>query len=146
MSIADLRSRMADVPGIETLTLALSAGYQHLTWSNGTMSASVGAFASDQDIEDAVRNALRLPAVALIPETSKGNVMSVTGAGFAGGNLKTQLAAIRQKMQDGQAKMAASLAKMEQAATAHNQLADTVSAEADALMADIGQFTNGGEQ
>ncbi|WP_342711524.1 hypothetical protein AAFG13_06690 [Bradyrhizobium sp. B124] len=145
MSIADLKSRLPDVPGIETLTLALSAGHQRLTWADGSMSANVGAFASDQDIEDAIRNAHRLPSVALIPETSQGATMSVTGAGFAGGNLKTQLAAIRQKMQDGQAKMAASLAKMDQAATAHNQLADTVSAEADALLADIGQFTNGGE-
>lgn len=145
MSISDLKARLPDVSGIETLTLALSAGHQRLTWSGGAMTTTVSAFASDQDIEDAIRNATRLPAVSLIAANPKEETMSVTGAGYAGGNLKTQLAAIRQKMQDGQAKMAGALERMNVAAEAHNSLADTVSAEADALLADIGQFTNGGE-
>lgn len=136
---------MADVPGIETLTLALSAGYQHLTWSNGTMSASVGAFASDQDIEDAIRNAQRLPSVALIPETSKGTDMSVTGAKFAGSSFKAELQAIRTQMQANTTKMTDALAEMREAANAHGQLADAVASDAAALKADMAEFTNGGE-
>ncbi|WP_156928751.1 hypothetical protein [Bradyrhizobium sp. th.b2] len=145
MSIADLRSRMADVPGIETLTLALSAGYQHLTWANGGMSASVGAFASDQDIEDAIRNAMRLPAVSIIPDQPKEETMSVTGAGYAGGSFSTRLRAIRQKVENTSTKMDAALTRMEQAADAHDQLATAVEGDADRLLADIGQFTNGGQ-
>ncbi|MHC2462103.1 hypothetical protein [Bradyrhizobium embrapense] len=145
MSIADLRSRMADVPGIDTLTLALSAGYQHLTWSNNTMSASVGAFASDQDIEDAIRNALRLPAVAPFPLKLKGTDMSVTGAKFAGLNLKNDLRAIRAQVDANNTKMAQAIADMKDAANAHGQLADEVASDAAALKADMAEFTNGGE-
>ncbi|WP_338688935.1 hypothetical protein V5279_25115 [Bradyrhizobium sp. 26S5] len=136
---------MADVPDIETLTLALSAGYQHLTWANGGTSASVGAFASDQDIEDAIRNATRLPAVSIIPDQLKEKTMSVTGADYAGGSLSTRLRAIRQKVENTSTKMDAALTKMEQAADAHDQLATTVEGEADALMREVGQFSNGGE-
>ncbi|WP_431014579.1 hypothetical protein [Bradyrhizobium pachyrhizi] len=134
---------MADVHGIDTLTIALAAGYQHLTWANGTMSASVGAFASDQDIEDAIRNAQRLPSVALIPETSKGTDMSVTGAKFAGLNLKTELRAVRTMMDANNAKMAQAIADMKEAASAHGQLADAVASDAAALKADMAEFTNG---
>jgi len=143
MSIADLKARMADVPGIETLALTLSAGRQCLTWANGSMIAAVAPLASDQDIEDAVRNALRLPSVALVTTQPKEETMSVTGAGYAGGSLSTRLRAIRQKVETGSAKMDAALTKMEQAADAHDQLATTVDGEADALMREIGQFTNG---
>lgn len=66
MSVADLKSRLADVPGIETLTMAVDAGRINLRW--GEYLASVDAAATDHDIEVAVRNANRLPSVALIPD------------------------------------------------------------------------------
>ena len=67
MSIADLKMRLADVPGIETLSMALEAGRIMLRW--GTIySASVDAAASDADIEAAIRNAIKLPAVSLIQD------------------------------------------------------------------------------
>src|SRR4051794_30847444 len=65
MSIHDLKMRMADA-GIEALTMGLEAGRILLRW-NG-YSAAVDASASDAEIEAAVRNAIKLPPVSLIPE------------------------------------------------------------------------------
>ena len=66
MSIHDLKSRMSDVAGIETLTMGLEAGRIVLRW-NG-YSAAVDASASDFECEAAVRNAIKLPPVSLIPD------------------------------------------------------------------------------
>ena len=46
MSIADLKVRLADVQGVETLTMGLEAGRIMLRWGAG-YSASVDAAASD---------------------------------------------------------------------------------------------------
>ena len=67
MSIADLKMRLADVPGIETLAMALEAGRIALRWGT-SYSASVDAAASDADIEAAIREAIKLPPVSLIPD------------------------------------------------------------------------------
>lgn len=144
MSIADLKQRMTDVLGIEVLTKRQDPETGWLIFTVGDHVATTHPRASDQEIETAIRNALRLPSVALIPDKPKGTPMSVTGAGHAGGSLSQRLRAIRQKVEAGSAKMDGALSKMEQAADAHNQLADTVEGEADALLAEIGQFTNGG--
>jgi hypothetical protein len=58
MSIHDLKIRMADVAGIETLTMGLEAGRILLRWSGYV--AAVDASASDAEIEAAVRNAIKL--------------------------------------------------------------------------------------
>ena len=145
MSIADLKNRMSDVPGIEGLTMRADPAQSRMViFTIGDHVAATDADASDQDIETAIRRALRLPSIALIPDKPKGTPMSVTGAGYAGGSLSQRLRAIRQKVEAGSAKMDGALSKMEQAADAHSQLADTVEGEADALLAEIGQFTNGG--
>jgi hypothetical protein len=46
MSIADLKVRLADVPGIETLSMALVAGKIMLRWGT-SYSVSVDAAASE---------------------------------------------------------------------------------------------------
>ncbi|UGA46649.1 hypothetical protein HU230_0011655 [Bradyrhizobium quebecense] len=66
MSIADLKVRMSDIPGIETLTMRLEAGRILLSW--GAYTAAVDASASDNEIEAAIRNAIKLPPVSLIPD------------------------------------------------------------------------------
>lgn len=66
LSVADLKLRLADVPGVETLSMALEAGKIVLRW--GAYSAAVDAAASDAEIEAAVRNAVKLPPVDLIPD------------------------------------------------------------------------------
>lgn len=67
MSIADLKMRLADVPGIENLSMALEAGRITVRWGAG-YSASVDTAASDGEIESAVRNAIKLAPVSLIPD------------------------------------------------------------------------------
>lgn len=63
MSIADLKMRLADVPGIESLSMAFEARRITLRWGTG-YSASVDAAASDGDIEAAIRNAIKLAPVS----------------------------------------------------------------------------------
>lgn len=67
MSIADLRVRLGDVPGIQNLTMALEAGRIMLRWGDG-FAASASAAASDAEIEAVVRAAAKLPPVTLIPD------------------------------------------------------------------------------
>jgi hypothetical protein len=67
MSVHDLKQRLADVPGIESLTMALEGGRILVRWGAG-YSAAADASASDYEIEVAVRNAIKLPPVATIPD------------------------------------------------------------------------------
>jgi len=86
LSVSDLKLRLADVSGIETLTMGLEAGKIVLRWSG--YSAAVDAAAADADIEAAVRRAIKLPPVDLIPDrpapapaqTSGGSTVSVNPA------------------------------------------------------------------
>jgi hypothetical protein len=140
MSLFDLKSRMADIPGIEGLTMQLANGRQVFTI--GEHVASTTAFASDDEIEKTIRNALRLPSVALIPDKPKDAPMSITGAAHVSTSLKDMLAQRKQAMADGHAKLQDAFAKMDQATAALNTVGDKVAAEADDLLASVGQFTN----
>src|SRR4051794_14502521 len=113
MSVHDLKSRLADVAGIEALTVTLIGGRQVLRWGAGMVTA-VDPLATDQEIDDAIRNAARLPSVALIPQKTREVVpMSVTGAKYAGLSLKALMAAAKDKIETGQAKVEASFAKLD---------------------------------
>lgn len=144
MSINDLRSRMSDVPGIDGLTMQLANGRQVFTL--GGIVCTTGAFASDQEIEDTIRAAIRLPAVSLA-DKPKDAPMSITGAAHVGSSLKDMLEQRKKAMQDGHTKLQSAFAKMDQATAALNSVGDKVAAEADDLLASVGQFTNdlGGE-
>jgi hypothetical protein len=65
MSIADLKTRLRDVPGIETLTMQMLAGRQNYSL-NGRL-ISLDAAASDVDVETAIRAAIASPAIAQMP-------------------------------------------------------------------------------
>lgn len=140
MSIADLKSRMLDVPGIEGLKMRLDAGRQ--VFEVGGVVTAVGAFASDHEIETAIRKALRLPSVAVIPDR-KAEPMTVTGAGFLGGSIKAKIQAAKDRIAAGHSEIDAALSKLDSAAEQSAKLARSISDEADSLLADIGQFTNG---
>lgn len=82
MSVHDLKIRCADVAGIQSLSMRLNAGRIELTWGDD-YSASADASASDAEIESSIRNAMRLPPVALIPDkptAQEGNAVSSTPA------------------------------------------------------------------
>lgn len=140
MSISDLRARMSDVPGIEKLTMRLANGQQIFTI--GDIVGSVGAFASDQEIENAIRAAIKLPSIGIFPEQRKEAAMSITGAAHVGSSLKDMIEQRKRAMADGHAKLQGALDKMDQATAALNSIGDKVSAEADDLLASVGQFTN----
>jgi hypothetical protein len=140
MSINELRARMQDIPGIEGLTMQLAGGRQVFTI--GGMVTSTTAFASDDEIETAIRNALRLPSVPLIAEETKDAPMSITGASHVGTSLKDMMEQRKRAMADGHAKLQGAFAKMDQATAALNSVGDKVAAEADDLLASVGQFTN----
>lgn len=136
MSIADLKTRLANVPGIETLTLTMIGG-RHVYGFAGLI-AAVDPLATDQEIDDTIRRAARL-----IPDKPKGNPMSVTGAGFLGGSIKAKIQAAKDKIAAGHSALDQAVTKLDGAAEQSANLAKSISDEADALLADIGQFTNG---
>lgn len=158
MSIADLKTRLAEVPGISSLTMNIDdidGGGILLRWGEGTSSysASVPNGASDADIEDAIRAAIKLPSVSLIPEKSaaadvqpQGGAMSVTGAGAAGQSLRELMEGHRRTLEDLTAahmdKMREGFAKQLQGVQALGRLADKVHAEGDEFLSLIGQYTN----
>jgi hypothetical protein len=67
VSIADLRVRVADVPGTQNLSMSLEGGKIMLRWAVAH-AAAVDAAASDAECEAAIRNAAKLPPVLLIPD------------------------------------------------------------------------------
>jgi hypothetical protein len=230
MSIHDLKQRMSDVPGIETLTMIMIAGRQNYGIAGKVV--ALDAAATDNEVEAAIRATMTSDAIAQIPagtpvasapatqeegpeldpsqageanpergtspatifgdvsilgappasitaqstertegaaalmaapspsasliptvnvtatelETIKPETspMSVTGAKFAGLNLKAQLNAVRSAMEASTAKMAQAIGEMQDAASRHGQLAETISSEAASLKADMAEFTNGG--
>ncbi|WP_316214146.1 hypothetical protein [Bradyrhizobium sp. SZCCHNR2032] len=145
---------MADVPGIETLTMGFEAGRITLRW--GAYAASVDAAASDGDVETAIRNAIKLPPVTMIPDKpapaavarpqTKVQPMSVTGASAAGQSLRELMEDNRRQLADLTAAhmdtMRAGFAKQLQGVQALGRLADKVHSEGDDFLALIGQYTN----
>lgn len=141
MSLFDLKSRMSDVPGIEQLTMQLANGRQVFTL--GEHIASTGAFASDEEIETAIRTALRLPSVALIPDKPKDAPMSsITGARSASQSLKQLMEEAKQSVADGMAQVQAGIEKHAKAGAALKNLGTTLNSDGDDLLATVGQFTN----
>ncbi|CCE03488.1 hypothetical protein [Bradyrhizobium sp. STM 3809] len=63
MSIAGLKARLANVAGIESLSMELQGGRILLRW--GAYTASVDASASNAEIETAVRDAIKLPPLSM---------------------------------------------------------------------------------
>jgi hypothetical protein len=100
MSIQDLKTRMVDVAGIEPLTMALEAGRIVLRWDG--YSAAVDASASDADCEAAVRNAIKLPRVSLIPDKPAANAVAAkaNGAVTMSTNPASAGASVKQMMEE----------------------------------------------
>lgn len=159
MSVADLKARLADVPGIETLTAQLLGG--RLVFGFNGLIAAVDPLADDQEIEDAIRHAADLakfgrnpvektplPPVGLMPaQTLGGSPMSSgTGASHASLKLKDLMNLHKERiaalLDDGMAKVQAGFDKQLQGATALGKLGDKVNAEGDDILSTVGQFTN----
>jgi hypothetical protein len=163
MSIADIKNRLrAVIPGIDNLTMALEAGSQVYT-VNG-ISATVGAFASDAEIETAIRAALGAPAAPVATPLPSVNITEqakpvMTAPAPAQGSFAASIrammdearAGVAQARADGLAKVSDAVGKLGEAkaATLHvaGTMAQTIEDEAASVMAELGQISNslGGE-
>jgi hypothetical protein len=154
MSIHDLKSRMSDVAGIETLTMGLEAGRIVLRWDG--YSAAVDASASDAECEAAVRNAIQLPSVSLIPNKPAAIVAPAPSTGVAkmSTNPASAGASVKQMMEDhtrmmGEIQQAqlrildATLARQrDTVAGAVGKIAQQIDGQTDEFLSALGQFSN----
>lgn len=150
MSIHDLKMRMADA-GIEALTMGLEAGRILLRW-NG-YSAAVDASASDAEIEAAVRNAIKLPPVSLIPEKppaipaaapSNGVSTMSTNAGASVKQMMEEHTRMTGEIQQAQLRiLEGTLARQrETVAGAVGKIAQQIEGQTDEFLSALGQFSN----
>lgn len=78
------------------------------------------------------------PALDEIPR------MSITGAANLSASIKDKIAAAKARMANVTANTDIALTKLHSAADAADQVNKSIEAEADQLLAEIGQFSNGG--
>ena len=149
MSVVDLKQRLANVPGIESLSMQLIGGRQVFGW-NGLI-AAVDPMATDQEIEDAIRNTAdlakfgRLPSVN-ITETKQ---MSTPPGSFAA-SIRAMMdearAGVAQARTDGLAKVGEAVGKLNDAKVAtakvSSTMAQAIEDEAAAVLSELGQISN----
>jgi len=153
MSIADLKVRLADVPGIEILSMALEAGRIMLRWGT-SYSASVDASASDSDIEAAIRNAIKLPGVPLTQDKPAIATLATNGVSSMSSNPASAGASVKALMEDHVRMMGdihqaqlrileSSLARQrETVAGAVGKVAEKIDGQTEDFLAIMGQFAN----
>lgn len=152
-TISDLKTRLADVPGIETLTSQTLLGRQVFGF-NGLI-AGVDMNATDQEIEDAIRAtaglALNRPATPLpIVNLTEPRPMTTPAPGSFAASLKALMddarAGVVQARADGVVKVGAAVKKLGDAKAAVTHVTDTMAAaiegEASDVMAELGQISN----
>lgn len=156
-----LKARLSDVPGIETLTLARVGGRDCYGFDG--LIAGVDPSSSEDQVVDAIRKASRLrqsnvtssdatlppqPIPPMIP--LKDGFMSTPAPGGFAASLRAMMddarAGVAKARADGLAQVKDAVGKLDEAkaATAHvaGQMAKTIQAEADAVMAELGQISN----
>lgn len=145
---------MADVAGIESLTMSLEAGRIVLRWGDG-YSATVDASASDAECEVAVRRAVQLPPLSAIPDKPAAMAAPALSNGVSSmSNPASTGASVKQIMEDhvrmmGEIQAAqvqileASLARQrETVAGAVGKVAEKIDGQTDDFLAIMGQFAN----
>lgn len=158
-----LKARLADVPGVETLTLQLLAGRQSYGLAGKLI--SVDATATEAEAEAAIRAALGpiaqmpigtpagssaslLPAVALQPKETK--PMATPASGSFAASLKALMdearAGVAKAREDGHARVKDAIGKLNEAKAATEQvtssMAKTIEDEAASVMSELGQISN----
>jgi hypothetical protein len=169
MGISDyLKAKLSDLPGIEGATSEIVGGGQVIR-INGA-EAHVGPFASDTEIEKAVRSAMTtpepdatkpnvtpMPEVTLIEEPKKDEPGSVqaapakpvaaaknrSGASFLANMIRERQAAFKERFARAGDKMQSAFDEMEVLAVAAEKEADHAVAEVADLRAALGMNSNG---
>src|SRR5246127_1270387 len=153
VSIADLKARLHDVQGIETLTLTLIGG--RACYGFAGKIAAVDPMATDKEIEEATRKAASMTAASApepvsTPAAPKASPMTNPAPGGFAAGLKAILdnakAGVAKAQADGLAKVNAAATKLNEAA-AHtaavtDNMAQTINDQADAVLAELGQISN----
>lgn len=134
MGVYDLKQALRHIPDIESLTISLGANGNQVLTTNSRR-AVVNPMASTEEIERALTNPWSAPS---------GETMSITGAQFTGSALKDKIATAKARMTKINSDVDGALGKLDTAATAAEGIVKTMEQEADALLADLGQFSNGG--
>lgn len=156
MSIADLKLALADVPGIEKLTMSSFIGRQ--IFGIDGLVVGVDAGAAQDEIERAIREAIatkrpRLvtdqtiippaPAIQVVPAASQAvSRLNVTGASFVGQSFRDKMQALRDELNALPGDLDTALTRVRDAAKLGRAIVTSVHKEADDLMATFGQFTN----
>lgn len=164
LSVAELKSRLADVPGIETLTLQMLGGRQMFGFDG--LIVGVDPLATDQEIENAIREAAArkatylakatpLPPVGLMPaQTTETKPMGTPAPGSFAASLRAMMdearSGVAQARADGLAQVGEAVKQLGEAKTAIVQvtgtMARTITDEAASVMAELGQISNMGPE
>jgi hypothetical protein len=170
MGISDyLKAKLSDLPGIEGATSELIGGAQVIE-ING-VEAHVGPFASDTEIERAIRSALNMldpdstepaepnvtpmPSVDLIEEPKKDEPAPVplpapapvgkpipSSGGYTPGSIKTLLQGLRDRQASVMSEVEGKAKRAHQALDRAARIGADLDATADAILAELGQFSN----
>jgi hypothetical protein len=169
MGISDyLKAKLSDLPGIEGATSELIGGAQ-VIHINGA-EAHTGPFASDTEIERAIRSALNMldpeatepaepnvtpmPPVSLIEEPKKDEPAPVRAApapvgkpipssgGYTQGSIKALLQGLRDRQGSVMSEVEGKVKRAHKALDRVAQVGIDADATADAILAELGQFSN----
>lgn len=152
MSVADLKARLADVPGIENLSMELQGGRILLRW--GAYTASVDASASNAEIEAAVRDAIKLPPLSMIPDKPAAPVVAPAApAASPAGHTGSVAQSVAQIMEShvrlmaeahaaNVARLQVSLQRQRDALQTVGNFADKIDGQTDDFLSVMGQYTN----
>lgn len=150
MSINDLKDRLRDIPGIEGLTMALIAGRQQFGF-NG-MIAATDPLATDQEIEDAIRNAAQLAAFGRpsqstpLPTVNLTEPKPMTAPASPTGFVPGEIASLFKNLRDRKTAMVTELmvngAEFAAILDTGERQAAALKAESEALKAEFGMTTN----
>lgn len=150
--IAELKTRLRDVPGIETLTRQLIGGRQVFGFNNGLI-AAVDPSASDEEIERAIRvTAERKARYDALPKVSpvQPGVPKMSSPGGFAASIRAMMdearAGLEKSKADGLAKVGDAVGKLNEAKVATAKvagvMAKTIEDEAAAVLSELGQISN----
>lgn len=142
MGIEQLRAALKDVPGSESFEIS----YQDHDGSEiYTINGRRIRLGPDQTVDDAVSEYLRSHYGLANPfEGCEKPTMSITDAGKLAGTIKDRINSAKARIAEVAANTDGALAKLNDAADTGDKIAKQIEKEASDLLAEIGQFDNGG--
>lgn len=149
VSVADLKGRLSDVPGIENLTMQILLGRQVFGF-NGLI-AAVDPMATDQEIETAIRdaNATLYPSpghsttpLPIVNLTEPKPMSAPSPTGFVPGEISSLFKSLRARKDAMVADIMANGAEVAATIATGEQMSAALKAEGEAMKAELGIITN----